>query len=95
MINPQMRTYNYYLYGEENEYGQPSLSADPVGKVKMAIHDKTDEVADNIIYDGTQYVGLTSSAINEKYVIDFNGKKLKVIKAYRVRRFTVCLMAVM
>ena len=47
MINAQMRNYDYYTFGKKNSYGQPSLSEDKKGTVKMAIHLITEAVEDN------------------------------------------------
>lgn len=50
MINVDMRDYNYYLYGENNAYGQPQLSAEAQGTVKMAIYTVSQSIQDNILY---------------------------------------------
>ena len=36
MINPDIREYNYFALGSENDYGQEAL--EPRGKVRMAIN---------------------------------------------------------
>jgi hypothetical protein len=40
MINAQMKPYSYWLYEEENEYGEKTISANanPIGVIKMAIN---------------------------------------------------------
>ena len=38
MINTDMRDYDYYLYDDENSYGQSQLSKETKGKVKMAVY---------------------------------------------------------
>ena len=50
MINVDMRDYNYYLYGENNAYGQPQLSEEAQGTVKMAIYTISQSIQDNILY---------------------------------------------
>lgn len=80
MINAQMRNYDYYTFGENNSYGQPSLSEDIKGTVKMAIHLITEAVEENSFYSGANYVGLTfDSAIDSTYVIQYGEEKLKVL----------------
>lgn len=80
MINAQMRNYDYFIFGENNAYGQPSLSEDKKGTVKMAIHLITETLEDNIFYSGANYIGLTfDSAIDSTYVIQYGEEKLKVL----------------
>ena len=79
MINSQMRLYNYYIYGENDSYGQPALSKDVKGQVKLAINIASQSIQDNINYKDARYVGLTFSGITDKYVIDYEGEKLKVL----------------
>jgi hypothetical protein len=79
MINADMREYNYYLYGAEDEYGQPSLSADVQGSFKMAIYSSSTEVQNNIIYTGASYVGFTYDEVTDKAVIAYGDKLLKVL----------------
>lgn len=79
MINTDMRLYNYFLYGDENGYGQPQLSKDVKGQVKIAINIASQSVQDNINYKDARYIGLTHSWITDKYVIDYEGEKLKVL----------------
>ena len=75
-----MRLYNYYLYGEENSYGQPTLSAEIAGQIKIAIFNTSTSVQDNINYKGASYVGLTQDlSVNDKYVIEHGTEKLKVL----------------
>ncbi len=56
MISTDMRIYNYYTYGEDNGYGQPSLSATPTGTIKMAINITTQSTQDNINYADAEYI---------------------------------------
>lgn len=79
MINTDMRLYNFFTFGDNNKYGQPQLSKEPKGQVKMAINITSQGVQDNILYKNSQYVGLTHSKIDDTYVIDYNGQKLKVL----------------
>lgn len=80
MINADMRIYEYYTFGKQNEYGQQALSTAPVGTIKMAINISSQSVQDNINYNGCQYVGLTrDNKVNDSYIIDLNGKLVKVL----------------
>lgn len=79
MINTDFRTYNYFSFGDDNGYGQPTLSKEPTGTIKMAINITSQGVQDNILYKNAQYVGLTLGDVNDKFVIDYEGSKLKVL----------------
>lgn len=86
MINAEMRTYEYYLYDEDNSYGQSTLIADendnPIvqGTVKIAINTTTQSIQDNIRYKGATYIGLTMDKnISDKYVVQYNDEQLKVL----------------
>lgn len=80
MINADMRRYNYYTYSEPNSYGQPTLSTDIKGSIKMVINIASQSVQDNINYLNCSYVGLTQDkAINDTYVIEYGEEKLKVL----------------
>ncbi len=80
MINANMRTYDYYTYSDPNGYGQPTLSTEVQGSVKMSITVSSQRVQDNIRYKGAEYIGLTHDAeINDNYVIAYGGERLKVL----------------
>lgn len=80
MLNADMREYNYFTYGSADEYGQPALSPEAQGTIKMAIYTSSQSVQDNINYSGANYVGLTmNKAINDAYVIEYKGSRLKVL----------------
>ena len=57
MINSDMRIYEYYTYGENDSYGQPQLSKEVQGTIKMAINITSQSVQDNINYKGANYMG--------------------------------------
>lgn len=80
MIMVDMREYPYFTYGEKNAYGQPVLSKEPEGTVKMAIYLNTQSVQEsNIKYKDCDYVGLTHDAnVNDTYVIGYENERLKV-----------------
>lgn len=79
MINADMRTYNYFTFGALDSYGQPQLSQEPQGTVKMAINIASQSIQDNINYKDCSYVGLTHSLLDDTYVIQYGDKKLKVL----------------
>ena len=80
MINVKMAIYKYYKYSDKpNSYGQITLSNQPSGEVKMAIFTTSQSIQDNINYKNANYIGLTHSLLDDKTVIDYKGKKLKVL----------------
>lgn len=80
MVNADMRSYNYFTYGEENEYGQAVLSPEPIGTIKIAINTITQSIQDSIKYKEATYIGLTHDAnVNDTYVIEYEGERLKVL----------------
>lgn len=81
MINAEMKTYNYFVYGEKNAYGQSSLDTSaPAGTIKIAIFDSSRAIQDNIKYSNATYVGLTHANVDDTYVIDFEeNERLKVL----------------
>lgn len=80
MINTDMRLYDYFTFGDEDGYGQPQLSTEPKGKIKMAINISSQSTQDNILYKDCTYVGLTKDAnVDDTYVIGYRESKLKVL----------------
>lgn len=80
MINSSMRPYNYFTFGEKNAYGERVLSEEPVGSIKISINLITQAIADNVNYSQATYLGLTrDTKVNDTYVIEYEGKKLKVL----------------
>lgn len=78
MINAKMRNYDYFTYGEPNEYGQRVLSAEPQGAIKISISNINISLADSIQYKNATYIGLTLAPIDDSYVIQYGDKRLKV-----------------
>ena len=79
MINANMRNYDFYLYGDDDGYGQASLSEEVQGSIKMDINTLSQSVSTNINYKDSSYIGLTHNKnISDKYVIQFGEEKLKV-----------------
>lgn len=79
MINPNMRSYDYFTFGEVDIYGQPTLSETPKGKIKMSINLLNQAISDNILYNNATYVGLTMQEVNDTFVIKYGTEKLKVL----------------
>jgi hypothetical protein len=82
MINTDMREYNFYTYGEPDEYGQRTLIKDEQGAplvqgtVKMAINTTSQSIQENIKYKGASYIGLTQAKVNDTYIIDYKEEGL-------------------
>jgi len=88
MINADMREYPFYLYGSANAYGQPSLSTDAQGVVKMAIYLTGQANQESIKYKGASYVGLTHNKnVTDSYVIAYGKERLKVLYVQPQGRF--------
>ena len=80
MINADMRLYDYYTYGNENEYGQAQWSENVVGSIKMSINTTAQAIQDNINYKDSEYIGLTyNNEVDDTYVIKYNDGRLKVL----------------
>lgn len=79
MINSDFRTYNYFTFGEKDAYGQPQVSKEIQGSIKMAIYTTSTSILDNIRYKDATYIGLTHSLLDENYVIQYGEEKLKVL----------------
>lgn len=80
MITTDMRTYSYFTLGDDNGYGQPVISQEPKGTIKMAINISSQAVQDNINYQDCNYMGLTmDKSVNDKFVIQYGEEKLKVL----------------
>lgn len=94
MILLNMKNYDFYKYGENDAYGQPQLSEEVQGQVKMAIYLTSQNTQDNILYKGATYVGLTNDAeIDDKYVIQNGNERLKVLYVQHEGRWKQVFMA--
>ena len=88
MISTDMKIYNYFTLGDKNGYGQPTISEEPKGTIKMAIYISSQSTQDNINYENCNYVGLTTDkSINDKMVIQYGNEKLKVLYVNSAGRF--------
>ena len=89
MITTDMRTYSYFTLGDDNGYGQPVISQEPKGTIKMAINISSQSVQDNINYQDCNYVGLTmNKSVNDTFVIQYGEEKLKVLYINPRGRYT-------
>lgn len=80
MINSTFRIYDYFTFGSRDAYGQPTISKEVKGSVKMAIYPTSQTVQANVLYHNAQYMGLTyDKSVNDSFVIDYNGTKLKIL----------------
>ena len=80
MINANMKSYNYFTFGELDAYGQEQLSTEPVGTITISINLLSKTNADNIKYEDATYIGLTHNAnIDNTYVIEYGAERLKVL----------------
>ena len=94
MINNDMRLYDFYLYGDKNEYGQKQLSEDVKGKVLIAIYTTNQSIQDNINYRNASYIGLTNdNTISDSYVIKYGNEKLKVLYIQPLGRYKQVYLA--
>lgn len=78
MINTKMRLYEYFTFGEPDEYGQPVISPEPVGTIKISISNISTTTSDSIKYKDADYIGLTQAKVDDTYVIKYNDEMLKV-----------------
>ena len=89
MITTDMRTYSYFTLGDDNGYGQPVISQEPKGTIKMAINISSQSVQDTINYQDCNYVGLTmNKSVNDTFVIQYGEEKLKVLYINPRGRYT-------
>ena len=80
MITTEMRQYDYFTFGAYDDYGQPMVSKEPMGKIKMAIYITSQNVQDNVLFEDCAYIGLTKdSSINSTYVVKYGEERLKVL----------------
>jgi hypothetical protein len=90
MISAKTREYDFYQYDAVNGYGQPMLSEDVKGTVKMAVFNITKAVQDGTVYSAEEYIGLTNDKnINDTYVIQYGDMKLKVLYTIDAPRLKV------
>jgi len=87
-----MRIYNYFTLGDDDGYGQPTISAEPKGTIKMSITITSQSVQDNINYEDCNYMGLTLAEVDDTYIIDRDGERLKVLYVNPMGRYKQVFM---
>ena len=92
MINANMRIYNYFTLGDDDGYGQPAISTEPKGTIKMSITITSQSVQDNINYEDCNYMGLTLAKVDDTYIIDRDGERLKVLYVNPIGRYKQVFM---
>ena len=93
MINTQMRAYNYYTLGTDNAYGQPQITANPQGTIRMSINITSQSIQDNINYKAATYIGLTFAPVDDTYIIEYGEQKLKVLYVNSLGRYNQVFLA--
>ena len=84
-----MRTYNYFTFGDSNnDYGQPALSIEPAGTIKIAIYTLSTSNTTNIKYSAATYIGLTQAEVKDTYVIEYEKERLKVLYTQKAGKYT-------
>ena len=92
MINSQMELYDYFTFGADNGYGQPMLSKDIKGQIKMAINLSSQSIQDNILFKDCAYTGLTHAEVDDTFVIQYGNEKLKVLYVNPMGRYKQVFM---
>ena len=93
MINFDMKLYDYFTIGDNDAYGQPQVSTEPVGQVKMAVYSTSTATQDNVLYKSAEYIGLTTDAeITDRYIIQHDNERLKVLYIQKKGRFKQVFM---
>ena len=93
MINFDMRLYDFFTIGDNDAYGQPQITAEPAGKIKIAIYSTSTATQDNVLYKSAEYIGLTTNAeITDRYIIQYDNERLKVLYIQNKGRFKQVFM---
>lgn len=92
MINAAMRNYDYFIFGALDEYGQPQLSTEKQGSIKMNININSQIIVDNILYKDATCMGLTKQEVKDTYVIQYGDTKLKVLYVNPLGRYNQVFM---
>ena len=79
MINTSKKEYNFYTLEDSNGYGQPTVSKDVKGTIKIAISVITQAIQDNVLFNNAQFIGITHDDVDDTYVIQYGQEKLKVL----------------
>lgn len=81
----KMRKYSFIKYSPDlDEYGQPTLS-EQTGEILMFISITKHSPIQNPLYVDSEYTGLTTEEIDDSFIINYNGEKLKVLYVVKGR----------
>ena len=101
MINSRMSSYDYFLIGDNNGYGQLTIIKDdngnPIkqGEVQLSISTLTKAVTDDLRYSDSTYIGLThDKSIKDTYIIQYGTELLKVLYVNPDGRYTQVYLGV-
>lgn len=92
MISTGMKSYDYFTFGSDDKYGQPQLSEQPTGKIRMFINIISQSPNENILYTDASYIGLTFGYVDDTYVIQHGNEKLKVLYVNSKGRYNQVFM---
>ena len=80
MIRADIKPYTFTTLGELDEYGYPTISAEPKGTIKIAIYTANQAITNNANYSEATYIGLTEDTeVNDTYIINYGKEQLKVL----------------
>lgn len=81
----RMKKYTYSAISEQlDEYGQP-ITQTEAGEVLMFISVTKHSPVESPLYQESEYTGITHSEIDDRYIINYEGKKLKVLYVIKGR----------
>lgn len=92
MISRDMQSYDYFTLGTMDAYGQPALSTEVKGTIKMSINTTSQATQDNIRYKDATYIGLTHAEVDDTFVIKYGEEKLKVLNVNPKGRYKQAFM---
>lgn len=82
--------YSYSLLGVLDEYGQQTESETDVISMFIALNSYL--ITDDIRYTQHKYIGISQSELNDKMVIKYKDKRLKVVECFEFRNKWYCYM---
>ena len=94
MINTRMKEYSYCLLAGNDEYGQPKVT-EAQGTIKMSLALTSQSIQNNINYSNANFIGLTLSDIDDKYIINYEDKRLKVLYVFTGGRYKQVFLQLM
>ena len=96
MINANLRDYDFFTFGANDECGQAELSKEVQGTINAAIYSLSTTIGNTVKYKDATYILLTKdNSINDSYVIKYGEEKLKVLYTIPMGRFTQAFLSEM